>query len=173
MDTCPSDNHACTDMTSNLEFTRYKEDIKKTWETINDVMNKSKIQSKFPSYFNINGTKLTDKKDIATEFNKFFINIGPKLASEIGNEMEHDFNSYMNKTKIDTTFHVVPIDEEQTLTIISQLKPKKSMGYDNISQIVLQKSAMYLAKPLTCIINQSLITGIFPNKLKMAKIIPI
>ena len=37
----------------NLEFTRYKEDIKKTWETINDVMNKSKIQSKFPSYFNI------------------------------------------------------------------------------------------------------------------------
>ena len=33
----------------NLEFTRYKEDIKKTWETINDVMNKSKIQSKFPS----------------------------------------------------------------------------------------------------------------------------
>ena len=24
----------------NLEFTRYQEDIKKTWETINDVMNK-------------------------------------------------------------------------------------------------------------------------------------
>ena len=153
----------------NLEFTRYKEDIKKTWETTNDVMNKSKMQSKFPSYFNINGTKLTDKKDIATEFNKFFINIGPKLASEIGNEMEHDFSSYMNKTKIDTTFHVVPIDEEQTLTIISQLKPKTSMGYDNISQIVLQKSA----KPLTCIINKSLITGMFPNKLKIAKIIPI
>ena len=76
----------------NLEFTRYKEDIKKTWETINDVMNKSKLQSKFPSYFNINGTKLTGKKNIATEFNKFFINIVQKLASEIGNEMEHDFS---------------------------------------------------------------------------------
>ena len=63
-------------------------------------MNKSKILCKFPSYFNINETKLTDKKDIATEFNKFFINIGPKLASEIGNEMEHDFSSYTNKTKI-------------------------------------------------------------------------
>ena len=87
--------------------------------------------------------------------------------------MEHDFSSYMNKTKIDTTFHFVPIDEEQTLTIISQLKPKKSMGYDNISQILLQKSAKYLAKPLTCIIYQSLITGIFPNKLKIAKIIAI
>ena len=41
--------------------------------------------------------------------------------------MEHDFSSYMNKTNIDTTFHFVPIDEEQTLTIIRQLKPKKSM----------------------------------------------
>ena len=87
--------------------------------------------------------------------------------------MEHDFSSYMNKTKIDTTFHFVAIDEEQTLTIIRQLKPKKSMGYDNISQILLHKSAKYLAKPLTCIINQSLKTGVFPNKLKIAKIIPI
>ena len=85
--------------------------------------------------------------------------------------MEHDFSSYMNKTKIDTTFHFVPIDEEQTLTIIRQLKPKKSMGYDNISQILLQKYAKYLAT-LTCIINQSLKT-VFPNKLKIAKIIPI
>ena len=83
--------------------------------------------------------------------------------------MEHDFSSYMNNTKIDTTFHFVPIDEEQTLTIIGQLKAKKSMGYDNISQILLQKSA----KPLTCIINQSLKTGVFPNNLKIAKIIPI
>ena len=136
-------------------------------------MNKSKIQSKFPSYFTINGTKLTHKKYIATEFNKFFTNIGPKLASEIGNEMEHDFSSYINKTKIGTTFHFVPIDEEQTLTIITQLKPKKSMGYDNKSHILLQKSAKYLAKPLTCIINKSPKTRIFPNKLKLAKIIPI
>ena len=47
--------------------------------------------------------------------------------------MKHNFSSYMNKTKIDTTFHFVAIDEEQTLTIIRQLKPKKSMGYDNKS----------------------------------------
>ena len=87
--------------------------------------------------------------------------------------MEHDFSSYMSKTKIDTTFHFVPIDEEQTLTIIRQIKPNKSMGHDNISQIVLQKSAKYLAKPLTCIINKSLITGIFPNKLNITKVIPI
>ena len=58
--------------------------------------------------------------------------------------MKHDFSSYMNKTKIDTTFHFVPIDEEQTLTIISQLKPKNSMGHDNISQMLLQKTAKYL-----------------------------
>ena len=31
-----------------------KNDIKKTWETIADVMSKSKIQNKFPAHFNIN-----------------------------------------------------------------------------------------------------------------------
>ena len=76
--------------------------IKKTWESINDVMNKSKIQSTFPSYFNINGTKLTDKKDIATEFNIFFINIGPKPVSEIGNDMENDFSFLTRFNKIAT-----------------------------------------------------------------------
>ena len=55
--------------------------------------------------------------------------------------MEHDFSSYMNKTQIDNTFNVVPIGEEKTLTILSQLKPKMRLGYDNISQTVLQKSA--------------------------------
>ena len=36
----------------NLEFNKSKNDIKKTWETIDDVMSKSKIQNKFPAHFN-------------------------------------------------------------------------------------------------------------------------
>ena len=77
----------------------------------------------------------------------------------------------MNKLK--TVFNFTPIEEEQTKTIIKNLKPKNSSGHDNISLILLKASINSIAKPLTCIINQSLKTGRFPSKLKVAKIIPI
>ena len=47
----------------NLEFNKSKNDIKKTWETIADVMSKSKIQNKCPAHFNINEKQITDIKE--------------------------------------------------------------------------------------------------------------
>ena len=47
----------------NLEFNKSKNDIKKTWETIADVMSKSKIQNKCSAHFNINEKQITDKKE--------------------------------------------------------------------------------------------------------------
>ena len=58
----------------NLEFNKSKNDIKKTWETIADVMIKSKIQNKFPAHFNINEKQITDKKEIEEKLNYFFQN---------------------------------------------------------------------------------------------------
>ena len=136
-------------------------------------MCKSKIQNKLPTFFNINEKQITDKKEIAEQFNNFFINIGPKLASELDTAGKPDFKSYLNMNKLKTVFNFTPIEEEQTKTIITNLKPKNSSGHDNISLILLKASINSIAKPLTCIINQSLKTGRFPSKLKVAKIIPI
>ena len=155
----------------NLEFNKSKNDIKKTWETIAEVMSKSKIQNKLPTFFNINEKQITDKKELAEQFNNFFINIGPKLANELDTAGKPDFKSYLNMNKLKTVFNFTPIEEEQTKTIIKNLKPKNSSGHDNIS--LLKASINSIAKPLTCIINQSLKTGRFPSKLKVAKIIPI
>ena len=136
-------------------------------------MCKSKIQNKLTTFFNINEKQITDKKEIAEQFNNFFINIGPKLASELDTAGKPDFKSYLNMNKLKTVFNFTPIEEEQTKTIIKNLKPKNSSGHDNISLILLKASINSIAKHLTCIINQSLKTGRFPSKLKVAKIIPI
>ena len=84
-----------------------------------------------------------------------------------------DFKSYLNINKLKTVFKFTPIEEEETKTIIKNLKPKNSSGHDRISLILLKASINSIAKPLTCIINQSLKTGRFPSKLKFAKSIPI
>ena len=53
------------------------------------------------------------------------------------------------------------------------MNSKKSSGHDGLSLNLLKDIKLELAKPITLIINQSLNTGIFPDKLKIAKITPI
>ena len=48
-----------------------------------------------------------------------------------------------------------------------------SSGYDDTSLKLLKSIKHMLLEPLTLIINQMLNTGIFPDKLKIAKVIPI
>ena len=53
------------------------------------------------------------------------------------------------------------------------MNSKKSSGHDGLSLNFLKDIKLELAKSITLIINQSLNTGIFPDKLKIAKITPI
>ena len=53
------------------------------------------------------------------------------------------------------------------------LKPKKTPGYDNIYVNVVKKIYEELKTPLMRIFNLSLSTGIFLDKLKIAKVSPI
>ena len=63
--------------------------------------------------------------------------------------------------------------EEETISItIMKLANKNSCGFDGISTNVLKIIEPAITKPLT-ISNQVLCTGIFPDKLKIAKVIPI
>ncbi len=57
--------------------------------------------------------------------------------------------------------------------IINKLSPKTSFGFDGISSKLLKSIKSAIVKPITIIINQMINTGIFPDMLKIAKIIPI
>ena len=53
------------------------------------------------------------------------------------------------------------------------MRTKTSCGYDNISTKLLKQLHEPLLGPLCIIINQSLSTGIFPDKLKIARVFPV
>ena len=65
------------------------------------------------------------------------------------------------------------INDKTVLEIIQNCRTKNSSGHDRISSKLLKHLAPILAKPLSLTINQSLNTGIFPDQLKIAKILPI
>ena len=59
------------------------------------------------------------------------------------------------------------------MKIIRNLRPKSSAGHDNISTKLLKEIEHVVSRPLSIIIDQSLCTGIFPDILKIAKVIPL
>ena len=56
---------------------------------------------------------------------------------------------------------------------IDKLPSKTSSGVDGISPVLLKHIKHEISKPVTLILNQCLTTGIFPDKLKIAKLVPI
>jgi len=151
-------------------FTKFKNDIKKTWSTINEILSKTKKKKKFPEFFMHDENKVYDNLQIANHFNLFFTNIGPELANNIHSNTT--YKSYM-KIKYNCELHFQNIDKSHVIKIIEKLKSKSSCGYDGISTKLLKDIKHEIADPLTLIINQSLNSGIFPDKLKIAKVVPL
>ena len=72
-----------------------------------------------------------------------------------------------------TSFTFDCVSESTVMSVIKTLATKKSTGIDSISSDMLKKLAPVIINPLTHIKNQSLCTGIFPHRLKIAKVIPL
>ena len=57
--------------------------------------------------------------------------------------------------------------------IINNIKPKSSSGIDELSNKVIRHIQEIIAEPLKMIINQMLNIGLFPDSLKISKVIPL
>ena len=154
------------------QFEKYKNDIRKTWSTIKHILNKNSKSTSFPSYFLLNDEKITNENEIAENFNKFFTEIGPNLSKKITINSSKSYQSFLTE-KIDHSFEFEEVTVDDIKNIISKIKPKSSSGHDNISSILLKKISDYVSPTLALIINQSLRTGIFPEKLKIAQVMPL
>ena len=154
-------------------FDEFKSDARKTWDTIRQIIDNNRNKFEFPKCFHINRLRVTNNKDIANKFNEFFVNIGSKLANSIkSNTNDIPFTSYL-KNKTSSTFSFSEITEETVLRTINELSAKRSTGHDSICTELLKRIKAFISSPLCLIVNQSLNTGIFPGKLKIAKVIPL
>ena len=153
-------------------FDKYKDDIKKTWATITELLNKKTSKNDYPRYFLINDMPVSDHSQIAREFNKYFVNIGPSLANSITPPPGKSYQEYL-LDPCETPLHFITATKSEIRQIIDSLKTKTSCGFDGISNKLLKFIIDEIIEVMTLIINQMFSTGIFPDKLKIAKIVPI
>ena len=111
---------------------------------------------------------MSDKTFITNAFNNYFLNVGKTLSKNIVST--GDPLSYVNSNL--TTIFVPSIQEIEILNVMSLLN-NSTAGYDDLQPSIMKMLTKVYIKPLTYLINISIKQGIFPEELKMAKVIPI
>lgn len=148
------------------------------WKTINNLLNKnSKINPEISlNPLNDNDLLNTNNISIPDRFNNYFVNVGLEISKGIlPTHANHSINDTLKDNESNHIFQIFPTTPAEAKDIILNLKHKNFAGYDNLNQHVpvFIESADIIAEALFEIINTSFKTGILPDKIKIAKIIPI
>ena len=123
----------------------------------------------------INGETIREELKISEQFNKFFVRKIKNLRSKLNSTTKFDpFEKLWKKMRNkNLRFSLKPVTESQIIKIVRSLNNTNSTGTDTISTKILKDAIGVLAAPITWIVNTSILTGIFPDMWKMAKVIPI
>lgn len=122
----------------------------------------------------INGMPISDPTSLGNLFNDFFLHscstgqTGSTHHNPPGTPGPTDL-----KTQCEQTIFLYPTTHFEVTQIARKLGSKHSSGLDEIPGSLLTKCMHLISIPLAFLINKSLSSGIFPSKLKLAKVIPI
>jgi hypothetical protein len=94
------------------------------------------------------------------------------LEKKLVEETTYKFNDYCDEPVLQSMF-CLPVIKTELSTLMSKLNAAKSPGPDNIGPKLVKEAAHLLTEPLTYIFNLSLSNGTVPDKLKLAKVIPV
>lgn len=141
---------------------------KATWKIINENNNLNYPNEPIAEIKEGNSVTNNPEK-ITNLFNNFFIN-QVKSSVNITQQKNACINDVCSQPK---SIFIKPTSPSEILKIICGQKNKNSVGPDEVNIKVIKYAADILSVPLSHIINLCISKGIFPDKLKVANIIPI
>ena len=133
-----------------------KNDPKTTWTLINTLIGRSS-GSKHINEVKVDNETFRDDESISEAFNEFFINIGPKSASEVRNPSINKIETFLEDHAVTIpSFHFSTIPVENVLNTLRHLNASKGTGLDKIPARMLRIAADIIAPSLTYIFNLSI-----------------
>ena len=155
------------------KFNEKSGDMKKTWEIINNIRGKIKRQIK--PQFVINNEKITNRRIIANEFNKYFVSLATTLNEAynvLGELTIHNlpsFADYLPRTN-SSSIYLHDCTANEIENVIMEFQNGKS---SDVPIHVVKKSSKVISPVLSTLYNDCIQRGIFPDKLKTGRISPI
>ena len=155
-----------------------KSNVKDLWKTIkgasNNDYNNSCVETGLPLEMCFNKVTIKGKYNIINAFNDHFIRTSEqvekinlnednfiKLKLELDKKIKHD------------KFEINLVSPYEVRKIIDSLKVNKATGIDCIGANILKMCGDHIIIPITSIINNSILSGIFPDSLKYAYVLPL
>ena len=125
------------------------------------------------SQISVDGKDLKDPKQIANAFNNFFDNDANAVNKDIPLTFKSPIvNDYLKNTNPQSLF-LYSVIKLETEDIIDSLNSSKASGHFSIPIKLLKLLISIVSDPICLLINDSFLTGQFPDKLKQAKTMPL
>lgn len=140
-----------------------QQDVKAFWNFVHSKKNNKKG---IPSEMIYNGYRVEGGQDIAQSFADHFQSVYQVPGKNHQNNLNSNFACGENFTLNEVT-------DNDVSKAIDKLKNKKTMGPDFVPSYVIKGCKDVLVKPFVILLNMSLKQRVFPDKLKIARIIPV
>ena len=147
-----------------------KGNSRKTWKVINELTSRNSGKSANILEITADNRIVSSPMDIAEAINEHFSNVAQVLAQDIP-VVDVNPESYLEPT--DSLFSLQIPSVNTVFSFLSKIDEKKATGLDRIPSNLLKMAASIVAPSLTSIFSKSILTGIYPNDWKAAKVTPL
>ena len=154
------------------DLNKNSKNSKDTWKCINQLLRKTKPKTSVPNTIHADGQVITSPQSICEKLNDHFVKIGEKLSDKLASNRETNHKKYLGKRQM-SSIVLKPTDEYETVELIAGLSNQKSPGYLNIPVVLLKKAKFLIAHSLADSFNECMVSGIYPDVLKIAEVIPL
>ncbi|KAK3091810.1 hypothetical protein FSP39_022788 [Pinctada imbricata] len=148
------------------------------WPTIKPFITNKGNSIKKDIVLSENDTLVCDQSSVSETFNEFFVNVAKNIGiNSIDVDETHPsvqkIQNHLSNTCTEEPFIFEPVDESFVSKCIGKLGVRKATGIDGISAKIVKMVGNDILKPLTCIVNFSLLKCSFPDRMKIAQVVPL
>ena len=147
-----------------------KGNSRKTWKVINELTSRNSGKSANILEIKADHRIVNDPMDRAETIYEHFSNVAQVLAHDIP-LVDVNAESYLERT--DCLFSLQTLSVSIVLSFLKKIDEKKATGLDRIPSKLLKMADSINAPSLTSIFSKSILTGIYPNDWKAAKVTPL
>lgn len=147
---------------------------KALWNTVKEITGQSVHVNSYN--LNVDGEIISAPGLVANQFNKYFLSV---VSEVVGDYSVNDEFTNLSCNRVFTDYHerrsfmLAPVSNQEVESAVKTLRNGKSSGIDGFGSDLLKVVYPTIKDVLTFLINLSFTTGTFPEKLKVAVVVPI